>query len=175
VRPGDEVVCDWRKWPDSPYRATPMSYLGEDDEGIWLYAPRGAAASYAADGVRPLPVSFLTLVPRGGQWWMATWMRDNPEIDIDVYVDIVQPPAWTDDGACLRIVDLDLDVIRRRSGEVLLDDEDEFEEHSVSLAYPSKVVQAARAAADAALAAVRSATPPFADAPDRWVRRATTG
>jgi len=151
-----------------------MSRLGEDDHGTWLFAPRGAAASYAAHGPSPLPVSFLTLVPRGEQWWMATWMRDNPAIDIDLYVDIVQPPRWTDDGARLRIVDLDLDVIRRRSGEVLLDDEDELEEHALTLGYPDELVQMARTAADAALVAVRDAAPPLADPPDRWLARATT-
>src|SRR5687768_5269815 len=119
-----------------------MSRLGEDEQGTWLFAPRGAAANYAADGPKPLPVSFLTLLPRGEQWWIATWMRDNPEIDIDLYVDIVHPPEWLDD-ARLRIVDLDLDVIRRRSGHVLLDDEDEFERHSTTLAYPAEVVRMA--------------------------------
>src|SRR5687768_3380277 len=145
-----------------------MSRLGEDVHGTWLFAPRGAAASYAAGGPKPLPVSFLTLLPSGEQWWMATWMRDNDAIDIDLYVDIVHPPTWVD-GARLRIVDLHLDVIRRRSGNIVLDDEDEFEEHAVTLAYPAEVVRNARAAADAALSAVRSDAPPFGAPPDRWV------
>ena len=34
------------------------------------------------------------------------------------------------------MVDLDLDVIRMRDGRIILDDEDEFEEHQVRYAYP---------------------------------------
>lgn len=148
-----------------------MFRLGEDEQGTWLFAPRGAAASYAVDGPKPLPVSFLTLLPRNEQWWIATWMRDNPEIDIDLYVDIVYPPQWTDGGR-VRIVDLDLDVIRLRGGDVFLDDEDEFGRHAVSLDYPDEVVSMARSAADATLSAVRAATPPFTAPPDHWVAKA---
>lgn len=168
---GDEVVCDWRKWPDTPYRSTPMIRLGEDEHGTWLFAPRGAAASYAVHGPTPLPVSFLTLVPVGATCWMATWMRDNDEIDIDLYVDIVQAPQWTGSGQ-LRIVDLDLDVIRRRSGVVVLDDEDELEEHAVTLGYPPELVHQARTTAAAVLTAVTDGTPPFGDPPARWLAAA---
>lgn len=90
----DEVVCDWRKWRETPYRTMPMYRLGESDNGTWLFAPRGTAATSARHGVSPLPVSFLTLVPNGERWWIATWMRGNDEVDIDLYVDIVHPPTW---------------------------------------------------------------------------------
>jgi len=162
------VVCDWRKWPDTPYRRTPMIRLGADDDGTWLFAPRGAAATYAAHGPAPLPVSFLTLVPAGDRWWMATWMRDNSDIDIDLYVDIVQPPQWLADGH-LRIVDLDLDVIRRRNGDVLLDDEDELARHTVTLGYPDDLVDAARTAASAVLHEVRAVNAPFGAPPAQWL------
>lgn len=147
-----------------------MRRLGEDEQGTWLFAPRGAAASYAVDGPKPLPVTFLTLLPRGEEWWIATWMRDNPEIDIDLYVDIVHPPRWRD--GVLRVIDLDLDVIRRRSGHVLLDDEDEFELHAVALDYPAEVVAMARTTADATLSAVAAGTPPFSAPPDHWLAAA---
>jgi len=108
---GEEVVFDWLKWPDTPYRSMPMIRLGQDDHGTWLFAPRGTAASYAGHEPTPLPVSFLTLLPRSERWWIATWISGNDEIDIDLYVDIVHPPKWIGD-ACLRTVDLDLDAIR---------------------------------------------------------------
>ncbi|HUP86946.1 MAG TPA: DUF402 domain-containing protein [Acidimicrobiales bacterium] len=148
-----------------------MVRLGEDADGTWLYAARGAAASYAEHGPTPLPVSFLTLLPRGDQWWIATWMRDNEEIDIDLYVDIIQPPRWVG-GGTVRIVDLDLDVIRRSSGEVLLDDEDELELHALTLHYPREVVGAARATGEAVLAAVAQGKAPFSQPPDRWLAAA---
>jgi len=165
---GDEVLFDWLKWPDTPYRKAPMTRLGQDDHGTWLFAPRGAAASYAGHGPTPLPVSFLTLLPRGGRWWIATWMSGNDEIDIDLYVDIVHPPQWIGHD-CLRVVDLDLDVVRRRNGDVLLDDEDELEFHAATLHYPPAVVVEARATADAVVTAVTDGTPPFSRPPERWL------
>lgn len=95
-------------------------------------------------------------------------MSGNDEIDIDLYVDIVHPPKWIGD-ACLRVVDLDLDVIRRRNGDVLLDDEDELELHAATLHYPPEVVAEARATADAVVTAVTDGTPPFSRPPERWL------
>ena len=164
----DDVLCDWRKWPKTPYRTTPMLRLGEDEQGTWLFAPRGAAATYASDGAAPLPVSFLTLVPRGEHWWIATWMRDNDGIDIDLYVDIVHPPTWVEPDR-LFIVDLDLDVIRRRGGEVLLDDEDELNLHTVTLQYPHEVVATARDTASTILSAVAAGDAPFGGPPALWL------
>ncbi|WP_180935649.1 DUF402 domain-containing protein [Nocardioides ungokensis] len=37
----------------------------------------------------------------------------------------------------LRAVDLDLDVVRGRTGRVWIDDEDEFAEHRVRFGYPT--------------------------------------
>ena len=145
-----------------------MIYLGQDDDGTWTFAPRGAAATYSGHGSAPLPVSFLTLVPHGRQWWIATWMRDNDDIDIDLYVDIVHPPGSVTDS-CLRVVDLDLDVIRRRGGAVVLDDEDEFELHGSTLDYPPDVVEEARRTAGAIFAAVTDGIPPFSQPPARWL------
>jgi uncharacterized protein len=149
MSPGGAVLFDWRKWPDAPYRSTTMIRLGEDDHGTWLFAPRGTVSTYAERGSSPLPVSFLTLVPSGDRWWIATWMRDNDEIDIDLYVDVVHPPQWVSSGH-VRIVDLDLDVVRTRSGDVVLADEDELELHSQTLGYPAGVVDGARTAASEA-------------------------
>lgn len=52
------------------------------------------------------------------------------------------------------MVDLDLDVILGRDGSLVLDDEDEFDKHRVTLDYPADVVaRARRAAADLMAAA----------------------
>ena len=118
-------------------------------------------------------MNFLTLLPSGEQWWMCTWMWGNPSIDIELYVDIVHPPVWTSDE-CLTVVDLDLDVIRYQDGRVVLDDEDEFAEHSVALSYPPAVVASAREIATDLVAAVTERTPPFTRPPDRWARAVHT-
>lgn len=48
------------------------------------------------------------------------------------------------DGTVLRMVDLDLDVVRHRGGETRIEDEDEFAEHQVSYGYPESVTSRAR-------------------------------
>lgn len=165
-----DVLVEWLKWPTDPYRTTPMHRVGEDASGTWLFAPRGAEAAYSALGPMPLPVNFLTLVPRDAGW-IATWMWGNPAVDIDVYVDIVGPPRWLSKSQ-LQVVDLDLDVIRRPSGEVVLDDEDEFIENTSSRRYPADIVRRARATADALLVAVAERRAPFGDESRPWQKAA---
>jgi protein associated with RNAse G/E len=94
-----------------------------------------------------------------------------------VYVDVTAPPYWS--RTTLHAVDLDLDVVRRADGEVLIDDEDEFAEHQVALAYPPEVVAAARASADRLVGLLRAGHPPYDgsaapwfDVLSRWLRKA---
>ena len=153
------VLVDWLKWPTDPYRTTPIHRLGADGSGTWLFAPQGAAASYTERGPFPLPVNFLTLVP-ASTGWIATWMWGNAAIDIDVYVDVVVAPIWVSESE-LQVVDLDLDVIRRRNGDVIIDDEDEFVENISLRGYPADVVANARTTADELVVAVAERRAPF--------------
>jgi protein associated with RNAse G/E len=62
-------------------------------------------------------------------------------------VNIATPAVWHD--GTLRFVDLDLDVIwSADSGEILLDDEDEFELHQVRFGYPSDLIEQVWRSAD---------------------------
>jgi protein associated with RNAse G/E len=74
--------------------------------------------------------------------WTADWQP------LMHYVNVSTPATWHD--GTLRFVDLDLDVIWRAiSGEVILDDEDEFELHQARFAYPPDLVaQAWQSVAD---------------------------
>ena len=162
------VLVEWFKWPATPYRTTPMSRLGRDDQGTWLFAPKGAAGAYASHGTMPLASNFLTLIPVPEKWWVCTWMWGDPDTTIDIYVDIVVPPAWQS-SACLQIVDLDLDVIRRLDGRVSIEDEDEFAHHSTSLQYPSSVISSARGAANDVLCSIDGQAEPFSAPPSRWL------
>lgn len=143
-----------------------MHRLGTDAHGTWLFAPRGAAASYSQTGPAPLPVNFLTLVP-STTGWIATWMWGDPAIDIDVYVDVIDFPNWVSETE-LRVIDLDLDVIRLQSGQVVLDGEDEFVENTSARRYPADVVETARATADKLVEAVARRRAPFGDQSLRW-------
>ena len=60
------------------------------------------------------------------------------------------------------------DVIRLRDGRVVVDDEDEFLEHQVSLGYPDQVVTLAQASCDAVVTAVSTDEEPWRSVGHRW-------
>ena len=60
------------------------------------------------------------------------------------------------------MVDLDLDVVVSRAGDLFVDDEDEFEEHQRLLHYPDEIIVLARSAADQVHAAIAEGVEPFA-------------
>jgi protein associated with RNAse G/E len=76
-------------------------------------------------------------------------------------------PEWT--GRTVTMADLDLDVVLRRDGSLVLDDEDEFEDHRVELDYPDHLVRLARRTADEVLAAVRDGAEPFGAVGAAWL------
>jgi uncharacterized protein len=141
--------------------------LGEDAHGVWAGARAGALLRRGHDHEVVFREPFVMLFPRDG-WWTASFnARPNKT---EVYCDITTVPQWPD-PATVTMADLDLDVIRKRSGRIYLDDEDEFAEHRVRYGYPPQVVEEAQRAADALMAAVRGRTGPFAGAHLPWLAR----
>jgi protein associated with RNAse G/E len=84
-----------------------------------------------------------------------------------VYVDMTTLPAW--DGPVLRAVDLDLDVVRGRDGDVMVDDEDELAEHRVVFGYPPEIVALAEASRDRVRAAILAEEPPYDGRHEHWL------
>jgi protein associated with RNAse G/E len=109
----------------------------------------------------------VLLFPRDRPW--AASYYDSPEQPVSVSVDVATPAVW--DGPHVTMVDLDLDVIRTRDGDVLLDDEDEFDEHRVTLGYPADVVALARRTADDLMTAAVTGHEPFGETGGRWLAR----
>ncbi len=140
--------------------------LGEDEHGVWVGVPEGSQARRGHEPPITYKQAFVMLFPRDA-WWTACFNRAPNKTEI--YADITTVPRWSDDEVTM--VDLDLDVIRRREGRIILDDEDEFEEHQVRYGYPAEVIDAARRSADWLLDAVASPTQPFAGDYDTWLRR----
>ena len=157
------------KWGDRPHWRFHGTYLGGDRHGEWIGFPAGTV--FSRPGARFEAVNDqVALVPatmdgsRPG--WLATFHGpggflpvSGVRVPIDLYVDMTTPPAWH--GEVLRAVDLDLDVVRGRSGRVWVDDEDEFAAHRKAYAYPPGVVDLALGACAAVSAAVRDREPPF--------------
>jgi protein associated with RNAse G/E len=142
-----------------------MRHLGEDEHGVWLGAPAGSTAQRGTEAPVRFDAPSVQLVP-AGQWWTAVF-NDAPA-SAEIYCDIATPAQWTHPGE-VTMVDLDLDVIRRRDGQILLDDEDEFAEHQVRYRYPAEIVSQAERAAAWLLDAVGSAVEPFGSLYQGWL------
>jgi uncharacterized protein len=156
----ETVRVRYRKYDGSAHRDYPARRLADDAHGTWLGVDAGTASIYhGRPSIEQIP--FVLLVPRE-RWWTA--MFNPPPRTSEVYCDITCPARWQDDGT-VDLVDLDLDVVRRRhTGRVELRDEDEFAAHRASFGYPDEVVNPARAAADWLQTALDDGTQPFASA-----------
>ncbi len=95
--------------------------------------------------------------------------RDVPTA---IYVDVTDCPRW--DGNTVRAVDLDLDVIKRWDGTLLVDDEDEFAEHQVQYGYPAEVVDAAQRSCDALVASIVGGEEPWVSVGHAWAALGAT-
>ena len=164
VGPGDAVDVRFTKWGGGRHWEFPVTLLGVDHLGVWCGAPAGTflervGAQFTSE------FGWVTLFPVGQPW--AASYYDAPDQPISVYVDVTTPPVWK--GSTVTMVDLDLDVIVTRDGDLLLDDEDEFDEHRVTLGYPDDLVATARRTADELLAAAWDGREPFGEAAAAWL------
>ena len=153
----NEVVVDFRKWGGAEHWAFRLERLAEDEHGVWLGGRPGNVTLRGPRGALAFKTHHLMLIPAGA-WWVASF--NEPPTRSLIYVDVTTPPRW--DGDLVTMVDLDLDVILGPDGDVFLEDEDEFDEHRVALAYPDDIVHRARATADQVLRSVRAREEPFA-------------
>lgn len=167
----DVVRVRYRKYDGSAHRDYPARRLADDRHGTWLGVPAGTASIYhGRPSVERIP--FVLLVPRD-RWWTA--MFNPPPRTSEVYCDITSPARWDGDGV-VQLIDLDLDVVRRRgTGAVELRDEDEFAAHRASFGYPDEVVTGARSAAAWLQTALRNGTQPFASAYRPFLARVDGG
>jgi uncharacterized protein len=165
---GRDVRLVFTKYDGSLHWHQTMRYLGEDEHGIWLGAPAGATARRGSEP----PVRFdepMVQLVAADQWWTAVF-NDAPA-SAELYCDISTPPQWKHPGE-VTMVDLDLDVVRRRHDQqVLLLDEDEFAEHQVRYGYPAALISQAEQAAAWLLAAVSGFAEPFGSAYQAWLDR----
>jgi protein associated with RNAse G/E len=157
-----------RKFDGRPHRQVTGRLLGEDAYGTWIATPRGSVVSYHY-GDRPTGLTradAVRLIPTDG-WWMAMCLAE-PDAR-DMYCDVTTPAEWTG-PAELTVVDLDIDLVRcRADGRVEVEDEDEFEEHRLSLGYPDAIVEGALRGAAELRAALTAADEPFGEHYRKWL------
>lgn len=142
-----------------------MIRLGEDVHGIWLGARAGTFVQRGDEPPIAMERDFVQLIPRD-RWWTAIF--NGPGHHIPIYIDITTVPQWVRPDL-VEMVDLDLDVVRRQDGRVYVDDEDEFEEHRLSLGYDERTVDTARGTAARLVLAVEAAQPPFDGTAAAWL------
>ena len=162
--PSEMVRVVYTKYDGSAHRDYPARRLSTDEIGTWVGVPRGTESVYhGRPSVEQIP--FVLLIPHSA-WW--TGMFNPPPRTSEAYCDITTPARW--EGDTVHIIDLDLDVVRRRdSGLVELRDEDEFAFHRGVFGYPEDVVAEAHAAAEKLLIALGDGSEPFASEYRRWL------
>ena len=167
---GETVHVRYGKWGGGRHYEFAMSWLAEDEHGVWLGAPEGTTIRRPGQ-VFPATTEWVTCFAREAGWTASFYPRDRHEIA--AYVDITTPPAWSRDDApgvhVVSMVDLDLDVVKMVNGELLIDDEDEFEEHRHSLGYPDEIVTLAESTAAAVFAAIAADDEPFRSVGQSWL------
>ena len=148
----------YRKYDGGAHRDYPARLLAADEHGTWLGVVPGTASVYhGRPSVEEIP--FVLLIPREA-WWTA--MFNPPPRTSEVYCDVTSPARWEDERT-VHLIDLDLDVVRRRaSGRVELRDEDEFAAHRMRFGYPEEVVVQAHRAAGWLRGALADGSEPFA-------------
>ena len=164
----NRVCIRFSKWDGTPHWAFDMERLGDDEHGTWLWAPGGTRLQRGSEPPIAAKHGFVKLITPAS-WWTAIW-NEGPWSDgrsIHTYVDVITPAEWEGDTA--RMIDLDLDVVRRHSGTVEVDDQDEFDEHRITMAYPDHIVDKARTETARLAIAVESGLEPFGSVGDQWL------
>lgn len=159
------IHWDGRKWGNRLHWQIGARWLGEDEHGVWAHVPAGTSARRGQEPRVRLPHESVWLIP-ASTWWTVEF---TPDGQAPVYVNIGMPVTW--EGDRVTQVDLDLDVIRTRSGETKVIDRDEFEDHRVEFGYPAEIVEAAERAAEQSLRMLRRASPPFDGCHGAWMGR----
>ncbi len=151
-----DVRVVYRKHDGSLHWHLMTKWLGEDEHGVWTGIARPTLMRKGDGPLVRLDYASVLLFPRNA-WWTATF-NDAPA-ETEIYCDITTPARWPSADE-VTMVDLDLDVARRRDGDVELWDEDEFTSHQVAYGYPAETIAAAeRAAAWLRDALTRNAEP----------------
>lgn len=139
-------------------------YLGEDEHGHWVGMPPQTEARRGYEPPVIHPQAHVLVFPRDG-WWTAVFNAEPERTEI--YCDITTVPEWRDGEVTM--VDLDLDVRRRRDGTVQVLDEDEFAEHQLRYGYPDEVIARAEHTTLWLERALSGDAEPFATAYHRWL------
>lgn len=172
LRPGDTVTVRYTKWDGTRHWTYPATYLGDDEFGRWVGCPVGTTVD-KPERTFVSPIPFAVVFPPAGRW-TPCFNADDPTVtSTAIYTDITNRPQWSvgPDGWSVTMVDLDLDVLKRRDGSVVVDDEDEFADHQVAMDYPPDVVARARVDCANVFMAMERGDEPYRSVGRDWLDR----
>jgi uncharacterized protein len=158
------TTLQFYKYPRTLHWRHDLVYLGEDHHGTWLGAPPGTVIQRGEEPPMTWNRPFVQLI-QPTRPWIPIWNLEPDKTEI--YVDITTVPERPSLDR-FEVVDIDLDVVKLVDGSISVLDEDEFEEHRVTLAYPDWMVDQARATAAEVAVAIEVEKTPFDGAHLRW-------
>src|SRR5688500_12335667 len=120
------VTVEKRKYPGRVRGSWEARLVGEDDDGLWLFAEAGVRNRHTLSGVQ--------LLARDA-WWVAWWWADP--MGWWCAADVATPACVV--NGVWRYDDLEIDVVGNEDGFVHVVDEDEFEEARAAVPYPPEV------------------------------------
>lgn len=161
------VEVRFHKWWGELHWNFTLQLLGEDEHGVWLACRPGTPMYKGEDHQVDSDGGWVKVVPRTASW-TAIWQ--SPGNEVDIYLDVIDHPRWSDEA--VDMVDLDLDVVRRRNGEVEIHDEDEFTDHATRYGYPQHVIDRARTTTTEMVIALQNRGEPFNTAGPTWQQQA---
>jgi len=94
-----------------------------------------------------------------GEWFNIVALLEKDGVRF--YCNIASPPYHNNTNACITYIDYDLDVIRTVDGDILIVDQDEYEQHRKTYHYSSLVEEKVKTGLANLLERVRKSKSPF--------------
>lgn len=159
------MLLDTTKYDDTLHYRFPVECVYRVPDAIAVYrGPDIVLESYRGSFAAPghvLNIFFADRYYNIAIMWNRDW---SPRMH---YVNIASSAQW--DDARVTAVDMDLDVLRFAGEDrVIVDDEEEFAEHTRSMRYPEELVSRCRAAADEVLDEMNASTGLYSDSIYDW-------
>ena len=136
-----QLIHDSTKYDGSLHYRYPVEVISQSENHLAVYrGPEVRLESYRGvfnSGFQALSIYFANAYYNVTVAWQPDW---EPRMH---YVNIATPASWNAERIQWTDMDLDL-IIRAENGEIIIDDEDEFDEHIVKFTYPKPLIDTCR-------------------------------
>jgi hypothetical protein len=160
----EPVVVQYYKNPDILHWGFAGHLIGTDGHGSWVGLPRGTHRWKGEAPQAPSDEDAVLCFPHNGWWTLHYSGSGHP---VTHFVDITTQPVRTGDR--IEMIDLDLDVLVKADGQVLIEDEDEFQVHRVRYGYSGEMIERARAETEQVTRMLRRRQEPFFEVAAHWL------